>query len=79
LILSCAGLSRASIGYYDIAAHLGGSGFHLGWALLVCLGLLLAHASSDVLNDYFDFRTGIDLVTRRTPFSGGSGLLPRAS
>jgi 1,4-dihydroxy-2-naphthoate octaprenyltransferase len=29
-----------------------------------------------VLNDYFDYTSGIDLEVRRTPFSGGSGILP---
>jgi 1,4-dihydroxy-2-naphthoate octaprenyltransferase len=28
------------------------------------------------LNDYFDFRSGIDLAVKRTRFSGGSGILP---
>ncbi len=53
--------------------------FHLGYALLAFLGLLLAHISANVLNDYFDYRSGIDLETKRTPFSGGSGILPAAS
>jgi 1,4-dihydroxy-2-naphthoate octaprenyltransferase len=44
--------------------------------LLAFLGLLLAHISIDTLNDYFDYRSGIDLETKRTPFSGGSGILP---
>ena len=52
--------------------------FHLGFALLAFLGLLLAHISVNVLNDYFDYRSGIDLETKRTPFSGGSGILPAA-
>ena len=43
---------------------------------LAFVGGLLAHISVNVLNDYFDYRSGIDLVTRRTPFSGGSGFLP---
>ncbi len=43
---------------------------------LVLVGALLSHISVNVLNDYFDYRSGIDLVTRRTPFSGGSGMLP---
>jgi 1,4-dihydroxy-2-naphthoate octaprenyltransferase len=30
----------------------------------------------NALNEYFDFRSGLDLRTRRTPFSGGSGTLP---
>jgi 1,4-dihydroxy-2-naphthoate octaprenyltransferase len=30
-----------------------------------------------MLNEYFDFRSGLDLATIRTPFSGGSGALPQ--
>jgi len=52
--------------------------FHLGYALLAFVGLLLAHISVNTLNDYFDYRSGIDFDTKRTPFSGGSGLLPPA-
>jgi 1,4-dihydroxy-2-naphthoate octaprenyltransferase len=51
--------------------------FHLGYALLAGFGLLLAHISVDVLNEYFDYRSGIDLRTQKTPFSGGSGALPQ--
>ncbi|MDZ4230761.1 MAG: prenyltransferase [Dehalococcoidales bacterium] len=50
--------------------------FHPGYALLAFLGLLLTHISVNVLNDYFDYRSGVDLETQRTPFSGGSGILP---
>ncbi|MCK4273749.1 MAG: prenyltransferase [Dehalococcoidales bacterium] len=50
--------------------------FNLWYALLASIGLVLTHASVNILNDYFDFRSGIDLATRRTPFSGGSGILP---
>ena len=50
--------------------------FHAGYAVLAFVGLLLAHISVNVLNDYFDYRSGIDLATKRTPFSGGSGILP---
>ena len=53
--------------------------FHLGHALLAFVGLLLCHISVNVLNDYFDYKSGIDLKTKRTPFSGGSGFLPAAS
>ncbi len=60
-----------SIAWYD-------GYFHLGYAVLAFAGLLLAHISVNVLNDYFDYRSGIDLETRRTPFSGGSGILPAA-
>ena len=50
--------------------------FSIGYAWLAGVGILLAHISVDVLNEYFDFRSGIDLKTQRTPFSGGSGALP---
>lgn len=53
--------------------------FYLGYAILAFVGLLLCHISVNVLNDYFDYRSGIDLKTKRTPFSGGSGFLPAAS
>ncbi len=60
-----------SIAWYD-------GYFHLGYALLAGFGLLLTHISVNTLNDYFDYRSGVDLATRRTPFSGGSGILPAA-
>ena len=50
--------------------------FHPGYALLAFIGLLLCHISVNVLNDYFDYKSGIDLEVKRTPFSGGSGILP---
>lgn len=44
--------------------------------ILALVGALLAHVSVNVLNDFFDYRSGVDLKTNRTPFSGGSGILP---
>ncbi|SFU76941.1 prenyltransferase [Halomonas korlensis] len=44
--------------------------------VLVLVGGLLAHVAVNLLNEYEDFRSGLDLLTRRTPFSGGSGALP---
>jgi 1,4-dihydroxy-2-naphthoate octaprenyltransferase len=49
---------------------------NIWYALLAGLGLVLTHASVNILNDYFDFRSGIDQSAKRTPFSGGSGILP---
>jgi len=46
------------------------------------LGAVMAHISVNAFNEYFDFKSGLDLQTRRTPFSGGSGTLvndPEAS
>lgn len=56
------------------AAHDGS--FHLARTLLALLGLVAAHVAVNSLNEASDFRRGIDLRTRRTPFSGGSGTLP---
>jgi 1,4-dihydroxy-2-naphthoate polyprenyltransferase len=44
--------------------------------LLVLCGALAAHLSVNLLNEYDDFRSGLDTLTVRTPFSGGSGSLP---
>ena len=45
--------------------------------LLVLAGAMAAHVAVNALNEYDDFRSGLDTLTTRTPFSGGSGLLPR--
>ncbi len=44
--------------------------------LVAFVGLLTLHAAVNTLNEVSDLRTGIDLATARTPFSGGSGTLP---
>jgi len=50
--------------------------FHFGHFLLAMIGSLLVHMTVNVINDYHDYVDGIDLNTQRTPFSGGSGVLP---
>jgi len=74
LLAGVLGFLGASVAWYE-AKELGGS-FNLGYAWLALLGILLAHISVNVLNEYFDYKSGVDLRTRRTPFSGGSGALP---
>jgi 1,4-dihydroxy-2-naphthoate octaprenyltransferase len=49
----------------------------LVYFLLVLAGATSAHISVNAFNEYYDFKSGLDLVTRRTPFSGGSGALPK--
>ena len=44
--------------------------------MLVLAGALCAHISVNALNEYYDFTSGLDLITKPTPFSGGSGALP---
>jgi len=47
-----------------------------GYVALAFFGAVCAHIATNVLNDYFDYTSGLDLKTKRTPFSGGSGILP---
>lgn len=44
--------------------------------IMVLIGAVAAHISVNTFNEYFDFKSGLDFHTRRTPFSGGSGTLP---
>ena len=44
--------------------------------LLALIGLVALHAAVNAFNEASDMRSGIDLQTTRTPFSGGSGTLP---
>ena len=44
--------------------------------ILTYVGVVFLHASVDLLNDYWDHRRGIDSMTTRTKFSGGTGVLP---
>jgi 1,4-dihydroxy-2-naphthoate polyprenyltransferase len=46
------------------------------YAALTFIGVICLHISIDLLNDYWDYKRGIDKVTKRTKFSGGSGVLP---
>ena len=47
-----------------------------GYALLTFFGILCLHISVDLLNDYSDFKRGIDTNTKRTKYSGGTGVIP---
>jgi 1,4-dihydroxy-2-naphthoate octaprenyltransferase len=45
-------------------------------AVLTFAGVMALHASVDLLNDFWDFKRGIDTSTTRTKMSGGTGVLP---
>jgi len=53
-----------------------GSSIDIFHALLTFAGVISLHASVDLLNDYWDFKRGIDSKTKRTKMSGGTGVLP---
>ncbi|MDE1825769.1 MAG: prenyltransferase [Candidatus Micrarchaeota archaeon] len=50
---------------------------HFNWplAILVVLGVALAHISVNLVDDYTDYKKGIDKETIKTKFSGGSKVL----
>lgn len=45
-------------------------------AILTFAGVMALHASVDLLNDFWDFKRGIDTNTPKTKMSGGTGVLP---
>jgi len=45
--------------------------------VLMLLAAVSAHISVNAFNEYFDYKSGLDYRTKRTPFSGGSGTLPK--
>ena len=71
LLLSVASIALGTAAAF--AQHIDISPSSLAWVILAALS---AHASVNLLNEYQDFQSGIDLHTERTAFSGGSGGLP---
>jgi 1,4-dihydroxy-2-naphthoate octaprenyltransferase len=64
-----------------VSVGLGISWWHIGqidilYAIMTMGGVVSLHASVDLLNDYWDFKRGIDTETQRTKMSGGTGVLP---
>jgi len=51
---------------------------HFSWlhTTMALIGLIVLHMAVNILNEWSDLRTGIDLETESTPFTGGSGTLP---
>lgn len=65
IIMSSLGSSLAFLeGYFDSIKF-----------LIFTSALILMHITVNTLNELDDYRTGIDWHTRKTPFSGGSGIL----
>lgn len=74
LILSVIlGFLGTAIAWYEHQEF--GGPFHLGYAFLATIGIVVAHAGVNIFNDYFDSRSKLDTKTVRTPFSGGSGAI----
>jgi len=50
---------------------------NLFYLALALVGAVATHISVNALNEYEDFKSGLDFNTEPTPFSGGSGTLPK--
>ncbi len=52
------------------------SKFHLLNFVLTSIGVILVHAGTNLINDYFDHRSNLDEINiNHTPFSGGSRVI----
>ena len=50
--------------------------FSLFYFLISVVAMMSLHAGTVIMNDFFDYRSGTDIINKyRTPYSGGSGLL----
>jgi 1,4-dihydroxy-2-naphthoate octaprenyltransferase len=58
--------------------HYKGLEIDMALAVSCVLVALLAHMSVNLLNEHHDALSGLDDITQRTPFSGGSGALQSA-
>ena len=45
--------------------------------LVILIGAVSAHISVNTFNEYVDYKSGLDFLTHKTAFSGGSGTLPQ--
>ena len=82
-ISACLGVARAPFLLLPVtlvalgaAAGASDGAFDVTRTLLALVGLVALHVAVNAFNEVSDFRSGIDLETERTPFSGGSGTLP---
>ncbi len=66
---TCVGIGAAT-------AYYSGFGINILNLVLALIGAISAHISVNALNEYDDFKSGLDYKTEQTPFSGGSKTLP---
>jgi len=65
-------LVGTSVAVYEPHPH----AINILYLALAFVGALLSHIAVNVFNEYFDYKSGVDFKTMKTPFSGGSGVLP---
>lgn len=68
-------LTLVCVALAAVAAWHAGAALQLDALTMIGVMALCAHISVNAFNEFFDFRSGLDFLTQRTPFSGGSGGL----
>ena len=63
------------IGWALAYKHPAIDGFHWIDAILILIGIVSAHISVNLFNEYSDYHTKIDFDTEQTPFSGGTKMM----
>jgi 1,4-dihydroxy-2-naphthoate octaprenyltransferase len=71
-------LTPACVALGTATAAWSGSELNMFCLILILLGAVSAHISVNALNEYHDFKSGLDFNAEPTPFSGGSGALPKS-
>ncbi len=66
-----------AIGLAYAAKYSPEAAFNWWHAIVIVIGTVSAHISVNLFNELSDYYTNIDFLTNRTPFSGGSGMLPK--
>ncbi len=69
-------LPPVCVGLGSGAAVYAGYELNYLYLFLAFVGAMAAHISVNALNEYSDFKSGLDFKTTPTPFSGGSKTLP---
>src|SRR5579875_3568180 len=55
------------------------SAFSISLFLVTMIASLLIQISVNVLNDYFDYIMGVDVLTNKTPFGGGRNFFVKGA
>lgn len=70
-------LTPICILYAFALAHIQTPTISLVDTAIILVGAIAAHLAVNLLNEYQDFKSGLDFMTNKTAFSGGSGALPK--
>lgn len=70
------GLLPAILGIV-VAWHFGAAA--LAYGALAAVGVVLSHMSVNLIDDYIDYKSGLDKDTEHTQFSGGSALVAKGA